>query len=123
MNQKFYFTMISNDKIKRIVHELFNKRAIFEGLDLGENSKLNIKAVYYFIHWLRKENLLKEYAANYDSSFAAIIHSIDSLLACGFLFRSTPQKSVFWNEKSCKWQSHVFNNIRTLNLLYDAKRH
>lgn len=115
--------MITNDKIKRIVHDLFTKRANFEGLALGESSTLNIKAVYYFFHWLRKENLLKEYAANYDSSFTAIIYGIDSLLACGFLFRSTPQKSVFWNEKSCKWQYHVFNNIRTLILLYDAKRH
>lgn len=115
--------MITNDKIKRIVHDLFNKRANFEGLVLGENSKLNIKAVYYFIHWLRKENLLKEYVANYDSSFTPIIYGIDSLLACGFSFRSTPQKSVFWNEKSCKWQHHVFNNIRTLNLLYGTKRH
>ena len=115
--------MITNDKIKRIVHDLFNKRAIFEGLDLGENSKLNIKAVYYFIHWLRKENLLKEYAANYESSFTSIIYSIDSLLACGFLFRSTLQKSLFWYAKSCKWQYYVFNNIRTLKLLYATKRH
>lgn len=117
--------MITNVKIKRIVHDLYFKGGSPEGLSLylTNNTPVKINAVYYFIHWLRKENLLKEYFNNYDSSFADIIHSIDSLLACGFLFRSTPQKSVFWNEKSCKWQSHVFNNIRTLNLLYDAKRH
>ena len=115
--------MITNDKIKRIVHDLYTKSSHLEGLALDENSKLNIKAVYYFIHWLRKENLLKEYVANYDSSFTPIIHCIDSLLACGFLFRSTLQKSLFWDAKSCKWQYYVFNNIRTLNLLYGTKRH
>lgn len=115
--------MITNDKIKRIVHDLFSKRANFEGLALSESSTLNIKAVYYFIHWLRKENLLKEYIANYNSSFVNIIYGIDSILSSSFLFRSTQQKSHFWGEKSAKWEIHILDNIRTFILLYGTKIH
>ena len=115
--------MITNDKIKRIVHELYTKSSHLEGLALDENSKLNIKAVYYFIHWLRKENLLKEYIANYDSTFVNIIYGIDSILSSSFLFRSTQQKSHFWGEKSAKWEIHILHNIKTFILLYGTKIH
>lgn len=115
--------MITNDKIKRIVHDLYTKSSHLEGLELSDNINVNIKAVYYFIHWLRKEKLLKEYIANYNSSFANIIYGIDSILSSSFLFRSTQQKSHFWGEKSAKWEIHILHNIRTFILLYGTKRH
>lgn len=106
-------------KIEQLFEDL-NKRFSYRRSSLAMTNANDIKPSFirYFIHWLRKEHLLRVFIENYESPYTFSIYYAHEFLASAFSWEETPQHGDFWEYAHIRWLKHIKNNNKKLELLY-----
>lgn len=106
-------------KIEQLFEDL-NKRFSYRRSSIAMANAKGIKPSFirYFIHWLRKEHLLRVFIENYKSQYTFSIYYAHDFLASAFSWEDTPQPGPFWANAHKCWLMHIKNNNKKLELLY-----
>lgn len=106
-------------KIEQLFKDL-NSRFSYRRSSIAMANAKDIKPSFirYFIHWLRKEQLLHAYIENYKSPYTFSIYYTHEFLASAFNWEETPQHGRFWTYAHKRWLTHIENNDKKLELLY-----
>lgn len=88
---------MQNKKLNKVIHSLTLKSF--------EWTYKHPLLIHYFMHWLRKNNVLFSFVENYDEFFEEEVWDMDDLVANSFLWADSMQGHEFWEEISAKWDS------------------
>ena len=88
---------MKNKKLIKVIHSLTLKSV--------EWTYKHPLLIYYFMHWLRKNNVLFSFVENYDEFFEEKVWNMEELVVNSFLWADSIQGHLFWEEISAKWDS------------------
>ena len=105
-------------KIEQLFEDL-NRRFRYRRSSLAMANAKDIKPSFirYFIHWLRKEHLLRVFIENYESPYTFSIYYAHEFLASAFSWEETPQHEKKKKYAHIRCLKHIKNNNKNLELL------
>ena len=88
---------MQNKKLNKVIHSLTLKSF--------EWTYKNPLLIRYFMHWLRKNNVLFSFVENYNEFFEKEVWEMNDLVVNAFLWAGSMEGHEFWEEISSKWYS------------------
>ena len=106
-------------KIEQLFKDLNSRFDYKRDVGIMDNAEsIKPSFIRYFIHWLRKEHLLRVFIENYESPYTFSIYYAHEFLASAFSWEGTPQHTRFWFYTHNRWIKHLKKNNKKLELLY-----